>query len=184
MLKEIFHDSFENFNITRICMENHWKRDWMAKVVFLVQMLPTFSGRCNCYFWDIWLKICRLPNFNMLFKLALTKIFKVNCFRVDRKLITWSSHAKSLIHNFSKLMFKTQQCLWNFQKVQHYCVSRQTKKEDYLVSWGDMYNTDHTLWVTSKKTTLLIIPAQCSDSTIFVFFWSTDKLHNKHSGNY
>ena len=23
MLKEIFHDSFENFEITRICMENH-----------------------------------------------------------------------------------------------------------------------------------------------------------------
>ena len=80
MLKEIFHDSFGNFNITRICMENHWKRDWMAKVVFLIQMLPTFSGRCNCYFWDIWLKICRLPNFNMLFKLVLTKIFKSELF--------------------------------------------------------------------------------------------------------
>ena len=23
MLKEIFHDSFENFEITRICVENH-----------------------------------------------------------------------------------------------------------------------------------------------------------------
>ena len=134
MLKEIFHDSFENFKITRICMENHWKRDCMAKVVFLIQMLPTFSGRCNCYFWDIWLKICRLPNFNMLFKPALTKIFKVNCFRVDWKLITWSSHAKSLIH--SKLMFKTQRCLWNFQKVQHYCVSRQTKRKITLLAGG------------------------------------------------
>ena len=23
---------------------------WMAKVVFLIQMLPTFGGRCNRYF--------------------------------------------------------------------------------------------------------------------------------------
>ena len=35
MLKEIFHDSFESFEITRICMEiKPCKRDWMAKVVF------------------------------------------------------------------------------------------------------------------------------------------------------
>ena len=33
------------------------KRDWVAKVVFLIQMLLTF-GRCgNRYFWDIRLKI-------------------------------------------------------------------------------------------------------------------------------
>ena len=33
------------------------KRDWVAKVVFLLQMLLTF-GRCgNRYFWDIRLKI-------------------------------------------------------------------------------------------------------------------------------
>ena len=183
MLKEIFHDSFENFKITRICMENHWKRDWMAKVVFLIQMLPTFGGRCNCYFWDIWLKIRRLPNFNMLFKLVVTKIFKVNCFRVDRKLITWSSHAKSLIH--SKLInIQNSTMPLEFLKSATLLCQSTNEKEDYLVSWGDMYNTDYTLWVTSKKTTLLIIPAQCSDSTIFVFFWSSNKLHNKHSGNY
>ena len=52
------------------------KRDWMAKVVYLIQMLPTFGGRCNRYFWDIRLKILRLPNFNMLFQLVLTKFFK------------------------------------------------------------------------------------------------------------
>ena len=45
MLKEIFHDSFENFEITRIC-----KLDWMAIVVFLIQILPTFGGRCNAIF--------------------------------------------------------------------------------------------------------------------------------------
>ena len=43
------------------------KRDWMAKVVYLIHMLPTFGGRCNRYFLDIRLKILRLPNFNILF---------------------------------------------------------------------------------------------------------------------
>ena len=38
----------------------------------------------------------RLVNFNMLFELVQTKFSKVNCFRVYRKLVTWSSHAKSL----------------------------------------------------------------------------------------
>ena len=50
--------------------------DWMAKVVFLIQMPPTFGGRCNRYFRSIRLKILRLPNFNMLFQLVLTKFFK------------------------------------------------------------------------------------------------------------
>ena len=33
MLKEIFYDSFENFETTRICVKKPYKRDWMAKVV-------------------------------------------------------------------------------------------------------------------------------------------------------
>ena len=43
MLKEIFHESVELYGKSRKC-------DWVAKVVFLIQMLPTFSGRCNRYF--------------------------------------------------------------------------------------------------------------------------------------
>ena len=73
MLKEIFHESVELYG--KSC-----KRDWMAKVVYLIQMLPTFGGRCNRYFWDIRLKILRLPNFNMLFQLVLTKFFKSELF--------------------------------------------------------------------------------------------------------
>ena len=42
ILDEILPESFENFKITRICR--------MAKVVFLIQMLPTFGGRWNRYF--------------------------------------------------------------------------------------------------------------------------------------
>ena len=52
----------------------------MAKVVYLLQMLPTFGGRCNRYFWDIRLKMLRLANFNMLFQLAWTKFFKSELF--------------------------------------------------------------------------------------------------------
>ena len=56
------------------------KRDWMAKAVYLIQMLPTFGGRCNRYYWCIRLKILRLPNFNMLFQLVLTKFFMSELF--------------------------------------------------------------------------------------------------------
>ena len=53
---------------------------WVAKVVFLIQILLTFGGRCNRYLWDIRLKMLRLPNFNTLFQLALTKFFKSELF--------------------------------------------------------------------------------------------------------
>ena len=56
------------------------KRDWMAKVVFLIQMLPTFGSHCNHCFWDIRLKILSLPNVNMLFQLVLTKFFNSELF--------------------------------------------------------------------------------------------------------
>ena len=51
MIKEIFHESFENFEITtRICIENHASVTGWQKLFFLIQMLPTFGGRCNRYF--------------------------------------------------------------------------------------------------------------------------------------
>ena len=34
MVKEIFHDSFENFEITRTCMENHASRTGWQKLFF------------------------------------------------------------------------------------------------------------------------------------------------------
>ena len=69
----------------------------MAKVVFRIQIFLIFGSRCNHYFLDIQLEIYRLPNFNMLFQLVLTKISKVNCFSVYQKLITWPTNAKGLI---------------------------------------------------------------------------------------
>ena len=53
---------------------------WVAKVVFLVQILLIFGGRCNRYFRDLRLKIYRLPNFNMLFQLVQRNVFKSELF--------------------------------------------------------------------------------------------------------
>ena len=50
ILKEIFHDSFENFEIYKDLYGKSCKRDWVAKVVFLKQMLMTLDGRGNRYF--------------------------------------------------------------------------------------------------------------------------------------
>ena len=70
-------------------------------------MLPTFGCRCNRCFWDIRLKMLRLPEFNMLFQPVLTKFFlKMNCFRVYRKLITWSSHARAYSSANGKASFE------------------------------------------------------------------------------
>ena len=62
MLKEIFHDSFEDFEIYRVFIEYHASVTGWQKL-FSHTMLLTFGGRCNCYFWDIRLKILRLPKF-------------------------------------------------------------------------------------------------------------------------
>ena len=75
MLKEIFHDKSEKNRNYKDFYGKPYNREWMAKVVFLIQMFPL----------DIRLKILRSLNFNMLFQLVLTK---VNCFHVYRKLIT------------------------------------------------------------------------------------------------
>ena len=92
MLKERFHDrkisKLEGFV---------WKtvQAWLGgKSCFPHTNAPNFGGRCNRYFWDIRLKILGLGNFNVPFQLVLTKL---NCFRVYRKLIAWSSHEKSLL---------------------------------------------------------------------------------------
>ena len=77
------------------------KCDWMAKVVFLKQMLPTFGGRCNRYFWDIGLKILRLPNFDMLFQLVLGKFFKSELFSCLPKVDHVIKSCKEPIENRS-----------------------------------------------------------------------------------
>ena len=80
----------------------------MADVVFVARFPPNRKflieiDRCmpqeSFYFWDIRLKIYRLPNFNMLFQL-LVLVF-------TEKLITWSTNAKGLLpfHRFNKILW-------------------------------------------------------------------------------
>ena len=90
LLKEIFHESFENFETTRICVENHASVTGWQKLLLLIQiiMLPTFGGLCNRYFWDIRLKMLRLLNFKMVFQLVLRKFFKSEVFFVFTE--SWS----------------------------------------------------------------------------------------------
>ena len=69
--------NFWKFEITRICVENHASVTGWRRLFFSYKsLIPTFGGRCNRYFWDIRLKILRLPNFNILFQLVLNKIFQ------------------------------------------------------------------------------------------------------------
>ena len=79
-MRERFNDGLKILEFTRICRKNQSKRDWVAKFVFLIQMLLTFGGHCNRCFWDIRLKMLRLPNFKMLFQLVLTKFFMSELF--------------------------------------------------------------------------------------------------------
>ena len=50
MLKENTSPQFGNFKIYKDLYGKPFKRDWMAKVVFLIQILLTFGGHCNRYF--------------------------------------------------------------------------------------------------------------------------------------
>ena len=52
-------------------MENHSSMTGWQKGFLVI-----FNGHYNHYFWDIWLKIYSLPNFNMLFQLVLISCFK------------------------------------------------------------------------------------------------------------
>ena len=82
------------------------KRDWVARVVFLIQILLIFGCRCNRYFWDIGLKIYRLPNFNMLFQLVQTQFFEnelFSCLPKGYHVINWWKRPISLSSRRSEL---------------------------------------------------------------------------------
>ena len=67
MRKEKILRQFKNFDIHRHLNGKLLNCDWVAIAAFPMQILITFGGRCNRYFWDIRLKIYKLPNFYMLF---------------------------------------------------------------------------------------------------------------------
>ena len=71
MLKEIFHDSFENFEITRICMENHasvtgWQKLFISYKCFQLLAavaIPTFETYLIFNFNIIALSACANKSF-------------------------------------------------------------------------------------------------------------------------
>ena len=77
MLKQIFQ--FENFEIYKDLYGKPLKPDRVTKVVFLMHTSFQFSTAVAISTFEILhkrLKIFRLPNFNILFQLVLTKFFK------------------------------------------------------------------------------------------------------------
>ena len=85
-----------NFGIHKNLYGKPFKRDWVTKVFFLIQILLFLGGRWICYFWDIWLTIYRLSHAPSA-GANTENISKANCFRVYQKLITWSTDAKGLL---------------------------------------------------------------------------------------
>ena len=106
----MFSDADECSNNDEDFYRKPLKRDWVARVVFLIQILLIFGGLCNRSFWDIRLKIQRLPNFNMLFQFLLTKFFKSWLFSCLKKVdhvtnyckrpITLANNEKNNFHLF------------------------------------------------------------------------------------
>ena len=62
---------FKNFRIYKDLYRKLLKRDWVARVVSLIQILLIFGGRWNRYFWDIWLKIYMLPGADYLIVIVI-----------------------------------------------------------------------------------------------------------------
>ena len=120
MLKEIFHDGWKISKFTRICIEN-----WVAKVVFLIQILLIFGGCCNHYFWGVWPKINRLPNFNMLFLRVLTKFIK----SIDNRKTMWR-HIFPLCWNRSRQPVSYPVFLLSTSKANCFCIYRK------LIRWS------------------------------------------------
>ena len=98
MLKEIFHESFE---ITRICMENHasvtgWQKLFFSNINasnFQRPLQPLLLKDLEIYGWKYSGYLILICSFSLCWQ----NVSKLNCFRVYRKWITWSSHTKSLL---------------------------------------------------------------------------------------
>ena len=89
---------FKNVEIYKYLYGKPLKGHWVARVVFLIQIL-IFGDRCNRCFWDIRQRNHRFLNFNLLFTFLLTHP-KTNFYRVYRRLITWPKGSTfSRVHN-------------------------------------------------------------------------------------
>ena len=118
----------------------------------LIQMLLTFCGRCNRYFWDIGLKILRLPDFNMVFEIVLTKFFQSELFsclpKVDH-VITVMQKAYYGIMMICVASFKLQ--WYTFETICYLILWRVHAIWPFKYSYGFRLQPSHTertlLWM-------------------------------------
>ena len=106
MLKEIFHDSFEKVEITRIGMENHASVTGWQKLFFSYKCFRLSAAVAIATFEIIIrLTILRLPNFNKLFQLMLTKFFKSELFsclpKVDHVIKSYKERIGSCLGSWT-----------------------------------------------------------------------------------
>ena len=83
MLKEIFHDSFENFEITRICMENHTSVTGWQKLFFSYKCFQLSAAVAIATFEIYGWKFSGFLILICSFSLCWQNFSKVNCFRVS-----------------------------------------------------------------------------------------------------
>ena len=93
-------------------------------------MLPTFGGRCNRYFSDIWPKILRLPNFNILLQLVLTKFFKSELFSCLPKVDQVIKSCKEPLTSQCWIPVNAHAPIKDGTVVSHYCVFMWLSKND------------------------------------------------------
>ena len=161
-------------------MENHaCMCDWVARVVFVIQMPPTFGGHCNHYFWEIrvWLKILWLPNFkpppacaNKIFQKWTVFVFNSESWSHDH------CNAGGLLSRFGpfygQISALTGFCpyLWNCSSVKNFLeipLSHESKDPSWLsIAAAFLCCYFHSLWIhlpliiffgsLSSKSSLLV----------------------------
>ena len=111
-----------------------WKttQAWLS---FLIQILLIFGGRCIYYFWDVRVKIYRLPNFNILFLLALKKFFKIKPFSCLTKVDHVINLCKEPICPICKIEMDDE---YRFLII---CPAYQEKKMPITTLFGKEYRT-------------------------------------------
>ena len=102
---------FETVKIYDDLYGKPFKCDWVAKHCFPIQILLISGSHCSHSFRGALLKIYRLPNFNMLFHILLTKFFKSELFSCLQKLLqkaySFTDLYMGLFHGSHKLNSST-----------------------------------------------------------------------------
>ena len=111
---------FKNYRIYKELYGKPLKCDSVARVVFLIQVLLIFGGRCNRYGWKFTGYLILICYFSLCQRFS-----KAICFPVCRKLISWSIDAEGLFLLVEKKKAKEKRS----------AVKKNTLLENLLVLW-------------------------------------------------